>query len=457
MNVKRVLLAAHHYPPHRVGGAELLTQRIARWLTQQDIAVQVVCIENVNRAQATFITARDEMDGAVCVRRLDISLAPQDDLRLWFDSPSLRAQYDTLCDAWQPDVVHLISGYLMGVAPLEAAWQRQIPTVVTLTDFWFLCPTIQLLRTDGSLCEGPEPLECARCLSGTSRAFRLLDERAPALGRAFWSGANANPWLGARLHLPGQTAVLEKRHAQLTAALNRVDALLPLTHFVVAMHRQNGFSADIPITQIDCFDVGDFDAFEPRTAPREGIHFGYIGQITPVKGVDLLLRAFLQARRANPEKRIYLHIHGNMNAQSSHIEQLRQLAGNAPEIIFHGAYEHRRTLAMLDGLDAVIVPSLWYENVPRVILEAFAAQRPVIGTRVGGISEVVTDHVNGLLFERGNVDDLARVIRQVITQPEILSHLAQNIPPPRPLAQDMHSVLEMYERVQARHVRELMP
>lgn len=453
MRLERILLATHHYPPERVGGAELLAQRIARKLVQQGIAVQVVCIENVRRADKTSITGRDETDGAVRVRRLDLELAQDEDLRLWFDAPLLRSEFESLCDSWQPEIVHLVSGYLMGLAPLNAARRRGIPTVITLTDFWFLCPTIQLLRSDGSLCEGPEALECARCLLSSRRVFHTLDERVPALMRAWVSQARAHSWLDGGLHVRAQLAALNERHAHLMDALNHADALLPLTNFVVAMHRRNGFDADMPITQIDCFDTDDFDAVEPRLTRRNEIHFGYLGQITPVKGVEVLLRAFLKLR-ANSETPIYLHIHGKLNAQSSYSRTLQKLAGNSPRIIFHGTYEHGRALALLNELDAVVVPSVWHENVPRVIFEAFAAKCPVIGSRVGGITEAVTDGKNGLLFERGSADDLARVMQKIVDEPSLVAELKKHIPPPRPLAQDINSVLTAYELARRKHVRE---
>jgi glycosyltransferase involved in cell wall biosynthesis len=164
--------------------------------------------------------------------------------------------------------------------------------------------------------------------------------------------------------------------------------------------------------------------------------------------VDLLLESFLQAR-ADSGKACQLHIYGAFNAERSFAEHLKHLAGDSPDIIFHGSYEHRRALALMHELDAIVVPSLWYENSPRVILEAFAAQRPVIGTRAGGIAEVVRDGVNGLLFERGNRDDLARVLGRALDDPALLKGLAQNVEPPRTLEQDMLDVLDVYQRVVA--------
>jgi glycosyltransferase involved in cell wall biosynthesis len=453
MSLQRVLLAVHHYPPRRMGGAELLTRRLAQWLSQHGIAVQVICIENVAAGAKTQLVAREELDGDVSVQRLDITFGANQELSLWFDEPVLASYFETICDTWQPDLVHLVSGYLMGTAPLDAARERGIPTVVTLTDFWFLCPTIQLLRGDGSLCQGPEALECARCLYDQQRIFRVIDQRAPQLMRAFWETAHTQTWLGTRLGLPSRIGTLQARKDTLVRVLNQTDGILSLTRFVAELHIANGVDAQKITVKPDCLDLEDFEPIEPRPIRTDEIHFGYIGQVTAIKGVDILLRAFLKARERS-KKPVQLHIHGNLNAEASYARELEKLAANCPAIVFHGAYEHRRALALLNELDALVVPSLWYENSPRVILEAFAARRPVIGTRVGGIAEVVQDNETGLLFERSDVDDLARVMTRVTEDATLLPGLARNIPRARTLEEDMRDVLAAYNRAQSQHVAE---
>ncbi len=448
MSLQRVLLAVHHYPPRRVGGAELLTQRLAQWLTRHDIAVRVVCIENVERGSATEIRARDEMDGAVQVRRLDLVLAPEKRLPLWFDEPILREHFNALCAEWQPEIVHLVSGYLMGTAPLDAARAHNIPSVISLTDFWFLCPTIQLLRGDGSLCTGPEPIECVRCLFDERRPFRVIDQRAPNLMRAFWKTASARNWLGNAFDLPPLLNALEARHRTLIHSLHQADAIISLTRFLAELHIANGVAREKFFIKPDCIEPSDFAPIEFRPTRTDEIHFGYLGQITPIKGIDVLLRAFLEVQ-ARASKPVHLHLYGNLNAEPSYARELQRLAKSASNITFHGTYEHRRALALMNEMDVIVVPSLWYENSPRVIFEAFAAKRSVIGTRVGGIAEVIQDGHNGLLFERGSVEDLARVMLRVANEPTLLKKLAANISPPRTLDEDMRDVLRVYERVRS--------
>ena len=194
MPLERILLTIHHYPPRRVGGAELEARRLAQWLSAKGVAVRVVCIENLSRGPQTTLAFVDELDGAVQVWRIDLTIAESEDLALWHNSPLLRAHLDELMACWRPQLAHVMSGYLMGAAPFDAAQKHHLPVVVTLLDFWFLCPTIQLLRGDGSLCSGPEAVECARCLYDERRIFRTIDQRAPQVMQAFWYAAAEKKW-----------------------------------------------------------------------------------------------------------------------------------------------------------------------------------------------------------------------------------------------------------------------
>jgi glycosyltransferase involved in cell wall biosynthesis len=84
-----------------------------------------------------------------------------------------------------------------------------------------------------------------------------------------------------------------------------------------------------------------------------------------------------------------------------------------------------------------------------VLLEAFAARRPVIGTNVGGISEIVQPEVNGLLFTRGDANDLARQMQRMLDEPKLLPQLAHGIPPVRTADEEVEQYLDIYARARA--------
>src|SRR5581483_2579172 len=333
----RILLAIHHYPPDHIGGAELLTQRMARWLHQHDFDVRVICVQNVTISDKADITWADEEYQGIPVRRLKLELERGADLRLEYHNPLLRQYFESFLSEWRPDLLHLISGYLLGAAPLGAAKKKNIPTVVTLTDFWFLCPTIQLLRGDSTLCQGPEAIECARCLYDSKRVFQNLDRRAPQLMQSLWRMAEANSALGDRFGLPARLRTLHARRRRLLDTLNASDAIISLTRLVAEMHVTNGIDRDKITIKPDCVDLADFDSFEPQPVSPDEIRFGYLGQIAPIKGVDILLRAFRELEKESFSKRPILDIYGNWNAPPAYQKQLADLAAGSTNINFHGA------------------------------------------------------------------------------------------------------------------------
>ncbi len=98
---------------------------------------------------------------------------------------------------------------------------------------------------------------------------------------------------------------------------------------------------------------------------------------------------------------------------------------------------------MLVELDALVVPSVWYENAPLVISEAFAAGLPVVASRLGGMAEAVRDGIDGLLFAPSDPGDLARVLRALATEPGLLDRLAAGVRAPRPLATEISDLLSL--------------
>jgi glycosyltransferase involved in cell wall biosynthesis len=243
---------------------------------------------------------------------------------------------------------------------------------------------------------------------------------------------------------------IRSRGAAVSAALSGADAIVSLTDFMAGVHAANGVPRGHITVKPDCVDLAEFEPVTPQDARGNVVRFGYLGQITPVKGLDVLIRAFrLLERDPAVAGRAELAIHGRLNSEPSYAAALQRLADGSSNITFAGPYSHRDALRIMNGCSVIITPSIWYENSPRVILEAFAARRTVIGSRLGGISEIVQDEVNGLLFERGDAQDLARVMRRVVLEPDLRARLQAQIPAPRTLEEDMRDMLEIYERVSA--------
>jgi glycosyltransferase involved in cell wall biosynthesis len=144
---------------------------------------------------------------------------------------------------------------------------------------------------------------------------------------------------------------------------------------------------------------------------------GFFGRLTENKGVYVFLSAAEHILKSTLRDSLEFHVWGDMSGQPRD-EQDRieaALKSTAQNLTYHGPYDNAETITLMGGVDYVVVPSVWWENAPLVIQEAFLSGRPVIASNIGGMREKVQDGENGLHFEVGNSRDLAKKLELAIT------------------------------------------
>lgn len=143
-----------------------------------------------------------------------------------------------------------------------------------------------------------------------------------------------------------------------------------------------------------------FAPLPPAAKPvNSTTRFGYIGQIETHKGVALLVESF---QKLPPAVKAELHILGS----GTQLEQLKKQTANDARIVWYGRVERHALPQILQTLDALVVPSLCYENSPTVIFESFACHVPVIASNIEGIAELIQEGENGFTFAAGNIASL---------------------------------------------------
>ncbi len=440
----RILFVSNFFPPTHMAGTETYTYGLAQEFHARDHIVRVVCAGTFDAGKSHQPRATtDDVDG-ISVTRLHFNwqrgrdifmdLADNRDVGEWF------AGY---VRAYRPDVVHVTSCDTLSPRVITVAKELGIPVVVTLTDFWFLCMRRTLLKGDGSLCGGPEsPQACLRCNAHGAKIYTVpqavLPESVVCAGLQWIS---TKPLLTRQHGLRGVLGDVARRQETVHTALLRADAILAPTAFLREMFVRNGFPPDRIAVSPYGLDYG-WVPTERAKSPVAGLRIGYLGQIEPIKGVDLLVRAFRQA--APPDA--ILTLHGDDARNPAYTAELRALSGGDPRIRFAGAFAREERAAVLRDLDVVVTPSRWYENAPFVIAEAHAMGTPVIAANLGGMAEVVRDEVDGLLFAPDDSDDLARCLRRVVDDPALLDRLRIGIRPPRTVADDADELTARYER-----------
>jgi len=178
------------------------------------------------------------------------------------------------------------------------------------------------------------------------------------------------------------------------------------------------------------------------------IRFAFIGNMMPAKGLHVLIKSFYGIAPCKAQLVIYGTAYSYKSELSGYTQHIRSMAFQ-DNIKLMGAFHHERIGDIFENIDVLIVPSLWQENAPLVIQEAFLAKTPVIASRIGGIPELVVDGVNGLLFEPGNVTQLRGLIDRVIENPSILDELRKNIPAVKTIEENARELEEIYRQLTA--------
>jgi glycosyltransferase involved in cell wall biosynthesis len=435
----RVALAIHHFPPAYTAGAEWQAFRLARGLIARGHDIRVVTIEHVDRGAADgSVTWEDTTYQGVPVRRLafDQARVPDRDgfeyRNLW-----LRDHLAGWLTELQPDLLHLYSGYLMTGAVLEAAEALDVPRLINTVDFWFMCRRITMLRSDGQVSELPiRPEACVQCLSEEQRRYRLLGQIAPGLMRVYY--ANQRAAIGK----------IEERTAYLRERLNATNLIITNSEFLRSAYVSFGVAPERVTFQRQGLDLPVLDPAELAKPSADELRVGYFGQIAPPKGIHVLVEA---ARRV-ADPRLRVRIYGDAGRFPEYTAQLKALIGDDSRITFAGLYRGPAEQAqVLRNLDVLVVPSIWYENSPNVILEAYAHRTPVIAADWGGMAEMVEPGRGGLKYPPGDSAALAALLARLLNEPELKTQLGREFPALKTLGQELDETETFYRQLTSAH------
>ncbi len=429
----RILLITHFFPPGHLGGTEVLTLGLAKNLQAAGHNVQVVCAEGWATAPSYKIEHTDDVFQDVPVRRLHFNwMKAPHVFRYLYNNPEVEEHLVRFLGQIRPDVVHITSCYSLSASVISAAHRLAIPIVLTATDFWFLCARNTLLHGEDALCAGPEhPSKCALCLAENTKVYRwprkvLSDEAVGTLLQKL----GRNPWLTGWPGLRGMVGDWEERFSFLSQSLDKVDRIITASRFLKDLFVKYGVAPEKIDHSAYGLDNSWARGHETKT-PSDHLRIGFIGQILPFKGPDLLLRALASLKADAP---IQVKIYGDLAKTPDYGQSLQALADGDGRVSFLGTFENGRMGEVLSEIDVLAVPSTWYD-FPLVVPSALATKTPVLATNLPGMNELIEHNRNGLLFERYDWPGLARQIQRLVDEPNLLSGLRSAIMPVKTLAQ----------------------
>jgi glycosyltransferase involved in cell wall biosynthesis len=252
--------------------------------------------------------------------------------------------------------------------------------------------------------------------SWATRALRYVPTSVVGVGMSWLKNTQTN--------LPGQLGnaqALAQRGAAIADRLLMLDRIFVPTAFTQAVMEKNGLrDARFRVLPFGLRTQG----YNRRIRrPADGaLVLGFIGSLLPHKGLHVLLEAM---KRLPGTSRVTLKVYGSAPEEGTQYAlDLRKIASGESRIAFCGTFGNRHIADVLDGIDVLVIPSLWHENMPLVALSAQAAGCPLVASDIGGMSDVVVHGKNGLLFARGSSVELAELIVRLSADDGLLARLS---------------------------------
>lgn len=405
------------YLPQSRGGTQLHLRDLCRGLRTRGHSCAIFAGER-GSGREDWSESQDEHDG-VRVTRVTNEFRDFHRFDRLYIHPKIDAAFEAWLDREAPELVHVhhVSGLSSRI--VEIAQRRGRKVVLTLHDFWLVCPRGQRIHPETlEICEHIDRETCLDCLA------QLWPQLLPVDTDRQLARAHLARW---------ESAIL--------AMLRSCDLLIAPSDFHRARFLEHGLDATRLVTVEHGLDH-DFLAQEPRTRPIRRV--GFVGTALPTKGVHVLVDAFRKLARPELQLQIWGEI-ANFHGDTSFGDRLRA-ASDGLDVRFEGSYAHEDLPEILAGLDALVVPSIWWESFCLTIREGALAGLAVLASAHGAMGEAVESGV-ATGFRPGDSDDLAAELRALIEagpEPEARRQAAARV---RAIGACVEETLAHYERL----------
>jgi glycosyltransferase involved in cell wall biosynthesis len=415
----RVLIISHGHPAFSIGGAEVASHNLFRALNGAGK------VEAFYLARASGALGRHADTPLSSLRQGEREVFLHTDAwdPFWLSNGGIGDLQGAFADYLRhvrPDVVHFHHIIGLGVEAIVQV-RRVLPDaaiVITFHEYLSICLNHgQMVKTSrNTLCSNASPAECAACF----------------------------PEYGAGLIFQRETFLKDN--------LSLADAYVSPSHFLIDRYATWGLPRD-RFTMVENGLAPQKLAPQRRLRPKgRRSRFGFFGQLNEFKGLPVLLEAIASLDEEVWGSDAALCIFGgNLESQPpafrERFEKLMERAGRRAR--FYGSYRVEELPRLMQQVDWVVMPSIWWENSPVVIQEAFLHGRPPIVSDIGGMAEKVRNGVDGLHFRAGSPEDLADRLTEALAEPGLWERLRDAAPKPLDLAGLAQSHLALYREVSA--------
>ena len=408
----KIIQVIHNFLPYGTGGSELYTYYLSKELSKRH---KVYIFHRItDRRKEEYEVCSGNFDGLnVC--RINNTWKYCNSFEMTYKNDIIARKFGVFINEVNPDIVHFHHLTCLSTTLIQEVKKRNIPVVFTLHDYWPICQRGQLLRRDLTVCGKPNKLECIKCMA-CQLSIKGRIEKREAIDQ------------------------INKRAEHIKKMCSLVDVFISPSKFLIKKYKEFGFSENKIIYCEHGMDLNIFRNFTKK--PSKNLRFGYIGTIIPSKGLHILIEAFNKIKNNN----ISLKIYGpalSYDGFEDYFQRLQRMVSNH-SIRFMNKYENRELANILSDIDVLIIPSIWYENSPLTIKEAFMADIPLIASNIGGMAEHIQNNQNGYLFRSGDQRDLYKKIRKFIDQPDLIRKFSKNITPVKTIEKNAKEIEDSY-------------
>ena len=382
----KICLIADTYTPYFDGGAGIYTETIANEMLKAGHCVSVITTRPFDGRCSLFFQ-EEKVSPRYSIFRLyplniylKMNYAKHNILvkPLWYMldvwNPHVYLSFLKLTQKHQWDIVHTHNLYGFSSSILSAIKKRRLPWIHTLHDYAFLCPRATLYRSSNELCLNP-PWPCKLFLTA-KKLFWLTPDLVISPSKFLLD------FFGEQRFFKGS----EKVVLPLGVPVN--------TERLASLHKHR----------------------KEKVFSERGLKLLFLGRIEEYKGIRWLLKTLTE----NHIPEVELHIAG-VGTQ----EKLLRKSYAGDKVIFHGYVYNETKNALLESCDILVMPSLWYENSPVAIYEAFSYGMPVLGSKIGGIPELVKEGETGFNFEPENDSQLISLLKKLVSDKGLLLAMSQ--------------------------------
>jgi glycosyltransferase involved in cell wall biosynthesis len=445
----KIILTCHQFFPEYSAGTEVLVHSVAKELQKNSHHVIVFCASPTKKDMADtcrFDTYR--FDGINVIRFWHSVTAMGNQtnvMSLEYDNQFVAGYFRDILISELPDIVHFFHFGRITSSLIPECIIKNIPCFFTPTDFWVTCPLNQLLLPNGALCVGPQ-------LNATNCIKHLATIKLPFLNGFLNKIPNVmfkytiqwfSYFLGKNNQLVQMIIAATKRPEIINSRINRLNAIFVPNHFMANILAKNNISKKL--MHYSPYGINS-NSDKPLNTPNPEnyLRIGFIGTISPNKGLHVILKAI----HLLPTLKVKIKIYGDLTLYPDYVSKIIPLIENDSRITLCGTFDNTDIHNIFAGIDVLVVPSIWYENTPLVIYSAQSCGCPVIASDIGSIPEVIIHGKNGLLFPPGQVDKLAKAITHINEDRRLLKKLADNAIHPRSITNYVDELLKHYQLTQ---------